>query len=265
MRVAMFQMDVKWEDAAHNCCLVKRWIGELGDKAVDLVVLPEMFATGFSMSPGRMAQKVEDSSTVDFLCELAVKHNLAIITSIAVEAPCSRFSNDRAYFNRLYFFTPDGLYLTYDKRHTFSLSGEDMRYGRGASRTIIHYRGFRICPLVCYDLRFPVYSRNRGDYDMLVYVASWPDKRIKAWDRLLPARAIENQCFVVGVNRVGEDPGNVYSGHSVVLDYVGDVVGRADDYVAQTVVVDLEKEKLDTFRSDFPFYKDADKFEIVWN
>lgn len=265
MRVAMFQMDVKWEDATHNCRTVSQWIGDLRGKAVDLVVLPEMFATGFSMSPGRMAQRVEDSSTVDLLGELAVKHNLAIITSIAVEAPCSRFTNDRAYFNRLYFFTPDGLYLTYDKRHTFSLSGEDHRYGRGANRTIIHYRGIRICPLVCYDLRFPVYSRNRGDYDMLVYVASWPDQRIKAWDRLLPARAIENQCFVVGVNRVGEDPGNVYSGHSVAMDYMGDVVGVAEGCAPQVVVVDLMKEKLDTFRADFPFYKDADKFEIVWN
>lgn len=264
MRVAIFQMDIKWEDWDYNCQSVSRWIEELDDQGVDLVVLPEMFATGFSMSPGRTAQRAQDSEILEFLCALAVRHNLAIITSIAVEAPLSRLNNDRAYFNRLYFFTPDGLYLTYDKRHTFSLSGEDRRYARGESdRRVIHYRGFRICPLVCYDLRFPVYSRNRGDYDVLVYVASWPDRRIVAWDRLLPARAIENQCFVVGVNRVGEDPGSRYSGHSVVLDYMGEVVSGAEDWKAQWVVADLDKRGLDTFREDFPFYKDADRFEVI--
>lgn len=256
LNVAIFQMDSKWESAHENCNKAEKWITEHAGDA-DLVVLPEMFATGFSMKPEEIAQPM-DGEIVNRMRDIALRSGKAIICSIAIDADLR--SGDHGYVNRLFFFTPDGIWLTYDKRHTFRMAGEHLKYHGGSSKTIIYYKGFRICPLICYDLRFPVWSRYSNDYDVLIYIAAWPDVRSYAWINLLRARAIENQTYLIGVNRVGEDPKNRYSGDSVVLDFLGKPIVQAQEYTEQMCHATLELAPLEEFRKGFPAYLDADSF-----
>jgi len=253
LRVTMIQADLAWQDPATNRRnLAAHFRGLAGH--TDLIVLPEMFTTGFSMAAVSLAETMA-GATVAWLREESAAVGCAITGSLIVE-------ENGKHYNRLVWATPDGGFAHYDKRHLFRMAQEDQHYAAGDQRLVVALKGWRVCPLVCYDLRFPVWSRNRGDYDVLLYVANWPARRRTAWSALLRARAIENVCYVVGVNRVGKDGnGTSYNGDSVALDFLGQVLGgeRGGDFV-ETVV--LDRESLATFRRDFPVHLDADEFEL---
>ncbi|HLV51181.1 MAG TPA: nitrilase family protein [Flavobacterium sp.] len=254
IKVALIQIDTLWEDKISNLKKVSDIIHSLPDD-VDLAVLPEMFTTGFSMNPAVIAEP-ENSSTLKIIQTLAQKNQIAITGSWATEA-------NGLYYNCLYFVFPDGTYKTYNKRHLFTLAGEEKVYKPGTEKLIVSYKGWNICPLVCYDLRFPVYSRIvNQNYDLLLYVASWPDKRIYAWDALLKARAIENMSYVVAVNRCGTDPnGTFYSGHSQALDSMGEYLQKP--FTIEAVkIIELNKEQLLKARTKLAFLNDADNFEV---
>lgn len=248
----MCQADITWGNKKKNMSDAARLIGAAD---ADIAVLPEMFSTGFEMEPSAVAETM-GGETVAWLRETANNSGKAIICSVAIE-------EDSKYFNRLLFAEPSGELYKYDKRHLFSFSGEDRNYTAGTGRIIVNYKGFRILPLVCYDLRFPAWSRGSDEFDLMIYVASWPSSRIAVWDTLLRARAIENQCYAVGVNRVGSDPVSLYNGHSAAIDYYGNVMASAAGDGQQTVTVDLEIEPLRTFREKFPAWRDSDRFEII--
>ena len=254
LRVTMIQSDLAWQDPATNRRnLAAHFRGLAGH--TDLIVLPEMFTTGFSMEADSLAETMT-GPTVAWLREESAAVGCAITGSVIVE-------ENGQHYNRLVWATPDGGFAHYDKRRPCSAwRGRTSTTPRANSAWSSRLKGWRVCPLVCYDLRFPVWSRNRGDYDVLLYVANWPSRRRAAWSALLRARAIENVCYVVGVNRVGKDGnGASYSGDSVALDFLGQVLGgeRGGDFV-ETVV--LDRESLATFRSDFPVHLDADDFEL---
>lgn len=221
----------------------------------DLYVLPEMFSTGFCTSPEGVAEP-EPCDSLKWMKDNAEMFSAAIAGSVAVE------ENGR-FFNRFYFVTPDGNAVYYDKRHLFTYGGEHLKFTAGNERKIVEYKGVRILLQVCYDLRFPVWSRNRGDYDLALYVASWPETRADAWRQLLKARAIENQCFVAGVNRIGTDPSNSYCGGTMLIDPFGKVVAECADGVESVAVAEISMEELAAFRLKFPVLDDADDFELV--
>jgi predicted amidohydrolase len=254
LRVTMIQAELAWQDPATNRReLAAHFRGLAGH--TDLIVLPEMFTTGFSMDAAALAEPM-DGPTIGWLREESAAVGCAITGSLIV-------TEGGQHYNRLVWATPDGGVAYYDKRHLFRMAREHEHYASGNRRLTVELKGWRICPLVCYDLRFPVWSRNRGDYDVLLYVANWPSRRRTAWSALLRARAIENVCYVVGVNRVGKDGnGASYTGDSVALDFLGNVLGgdRGGDFV-ETVVFD--RESLATFRRDFPVHLDADDFTLA--
>jgi predicted amidohydrolase len=253
LRVTMIQADLAWQDPATNRRnLAAHFRGLAGH--TDLIVLPEMFTTGFTMEARALAETMT-GATVGWLREEAAAVGCAIAGSLIVE-------EGGQHFNRLVWATPAGGVAHYDKRHLFRMAREQEHYASGSRRLVVEIKGWRVCPLVCYDLRFPVWSRNRGDYDVLLYVANWPSRRRAAWSALLRARAIENVCYVIGVNRVGKDGnGASYSGDSVALDFLGQVLGGdRDGHFVETVV--LDRESLATFRRDFPVHLDADDFDL---
>lgn len=253
LTVAAAQIDSLWQDVSAN---LARATDVVLNTSVDLVVLPEMFTTGFSMSPEKTAQPM-NGTIVNSMRKLAISSGKAIIFSTAI-------SENGNYYNRLFFIFPDGEFKTYDKRHLFRMAGEQNHYAAGDDQLIVEYKGFRICPLVCYDLRFPVFSRRTtvGDYDLLIYIASWGAARSYAWSTLLRARAIENQTYCIGVNRVGDDPKEDYSGDSVVLDFFGRPIIEAKSGCEQVVEAELSLEELERFRTSFPAAADADNFAI---
>ncbi len=225
-----------------------------------IVVLPEMFSTGFSMRPKHFAEKM-NGPTVEWMKRVASEKRVILTGSIIIE-------EEEGYFNRLLWVLPNGQLGFYDKRHLFAYGSEDEHYSEGNKRLITSVNGWKINLQVCYDLRFPVWSRqqskeNGPEYDLLVYVANWPERRSLAWKTLLQARAIENQCFVVGVNRVGNDGNNIYhSGDSMVIDPLGEILyHKVHDEEVHTTV--LQQEKLIEVREKFPFWKDADVFSIL--
>ena len=254
LRVTMIQADLAWQDpAANRHALAAHFRGLQGH--TDLIVLPEMFSTGFSMDAAELAETM-DGPTVGWLREEAAAMGCAITGSLIVRDEQGR------HFNRLLWASPRGELVHYDKRHLFRMAREHEHYASGDRRLIVELKGWRICPMVCYDLRFPVWSRNRGDYDVLIYVANWPSRRRAAWTALLRARAIENLCYVIGVNRVGRDGnGASYTGDSAAIDYLGETLGgdRGGDFT-ETVV--LDRETLQMWRRDFPAHLDADEFEL---
>jgi predicted amidohydrolase len=250
----MIQTELAWQEPATNRReLAAHFRGLAGH--TDLIVLPEMFTTGFSMDAAALAEPM-DGPTIGWLREESAAVGCAITGSLIV-------TEGGQHYNRLVWATPDGGFAHYDKRHLFRMAREHEHYASGNRRLTVELKGWRICPLVCYDLRFPVWSRNRGDYGVLLYVANWPSRRRTAWSALLRARAIENVCYVVGVNRIGKDGnGASYTGDSVALDFLGNVLGgdRGGDFV-ETVVFD--RESLATFRRDFPVHLDADDFTLA--
>lgn len=254
LKTALIQEDLVWEDPEANKRLFQRRIEALS-KDVDLIVLPEMFSTGFSMNAKSLAEPT-GGPTLQWMKEMAAEKDAAVTGSVIVQ-------DDGRYFNRLFFIYPDGSFKRYDKRHTFTLAKENETYDSGKERLIVSYKGWKICPLVCYDLRFPVWARNTEDYDILIFVANWPSVRVQAWDTLLKARAIENMCYCIGVNRVGEDGnGHPYPGHSVVYDSLGNALtSPAVEEEFQEEII-LEKAHLKETRGKLRFLQDRDIFEI---
>jgi omega-amidase len=254
MKVALIQTDIIWEDAEKNRENLEKKINSIASD-IDLIVLPEMFTTGFSMRPETISETMEGKSVL-WMKTLSRIKNTAITGSLIIQEA------DR-FYNRLVFVFPSGEIQYYDKRHLFSLAGEDKVYTSGSSKLIIEYKGWKICPLICYDLRFPVFSRNTEAYDVLLYTASWPTPRINAWDTLLKARAIENMCYAIGVNRIGFDGNNYpYSGHSQVVDFLGNPMTELTEEQA-VLVAELDQQQLLETRSRLGFLNDRDDFQIM--
>lgn len=253
MRLALVQSDIYWEDIQANLSMFEEKIWKV-DKVVDVIVLPEMFTTGFSMNAAQLAEPT-NLTTQKWMKQMAGQTQAAICGSYIVK-------ENGHYFNRFLWVQPDGISFAYDKRHLFTLAEEHKTFTAGVNNSIITWRGWKFLPQICYDLRFPVWSRNEkgNSYDCLIYVANWPNKRAMAWNALLKARAIENLSYSIGVNRIGVDgKGLYYSGDSSAYDFVGNQIA----FVAESdtiLFVDLDKKQLDSFRKDFPALDDADSF-----
>jgi predicted amidohydrolase len=254
MKLLLIQTDIDWLSPLEN----RLRAGELIDAspASDLIVLPEMFTTGFVVSPEGVAEPDGGAETLAWMQRLAASRDAAVAGSVAVDEA-------GRYYNRLFFVRPDGSFAKYDKRHLFSFAGEHERYTRGTERVTVEWRGWRILLQVCYDLRFPVFARNRGDYDMMLCVANWPTVRIHPWNTLLRARAIENVCYVAGVNRTGEDPYASYSGGTALVDFRGETLAAPDPGSREAVLCEADMEALRAFRAKFPALDDADDFNLT--
>lgn len=254
MKITLIQTALTWEDAEANRHNFTEKINLIGENT-DLILLPEMFSTGFTMRPEAVAESM-DGPTVAWMRKMAADKDCAVTGSLVIV-------EDGKYYNRLFFVFPDGNYRAYDKRHLFSLAGEDKAYTKGTERLIVEYRGWKICTLICYDLRFPVFARNTENYDLLLYVANWPEPRIQAWDILLKARAIENVCYVAGVSRTGQDEnGHNYPGQSQVTDMLGNTIidaGSTEGVYTATI----DKDKLWATRAKFSFLNDRDSFTLA--
>ena len=251
----MIQPNLHWEDRAANRDMFEKKIKDINEKT-EVVILPEMFSTGFSMRPEALSEKM-NGTTVEWMKKIAADKKIILTGSLIIE-------DEGKYFNRLIWMLPNGEYGFYDKRHLFAFAKEDEHYSPGSKRMIASVKGWKINLLVCYDLRFPVWARqvSPGEFDLLIYVANWPEKRIVAWKTLLQARAIENQCYVVGVNRVGDDGNDIhYSGESMVIDPLGETLYHKSDE-EDVFTCTLEKSKLEEVRNRFPFLRDADQFTI---
>ncbi|MCP1312766.1 MULTISPECIES: amidohydrolase [unclassified Halomonas] len=263
LKTSLIQCDLRWEDPRANHAHLETLLGELDGRDTDVIVLPEMFATGFTMNSREMAQPMAQSESVAWLLEQAKARGCVMTGSVAIV-------DGGEYYNRLIWATPEGEVIHYDKRHLFRMAGEHERYGMGRERRIVELKGFRILLSVCYDLRFPVWMRQQPaegehfEYDAILCVANWPAARRKPWRTLLQARAVENLAYVVGVNRVGEDAkGLGYSGDSLLVDFKGEplIDHPANEAFIATGV--LDKAELDAFREKFPAWQDADRFTLV--
>ncbi|MBM3907110.1 MAG: amidohydrolase [Gemmatimonadetes bacterium] len=260
LRVLLVQADTVWHDPAANRARLGAWVRDA--ESADLIVLPETFTTGFSNEAVATAETM-DGETAAWMRALAAERNAAVTGSIQCR-------DDGRVYNRLLFATPDGTVRRYDKRHLFRMAREQEWYAPGRERLVVEWRGWQICPLVCYDLRFPVFSRNRMDgarqapeFDLLLYVANWPAPRHEAWRTLLRARAMENSCYVVGVNRTGTDGnGHPYLGGSIATDPLGKALAECDA-AAQAALATLSLERLHEHRRKFPAHLDADAFAIL--
>jgi omega-amidase len=259
LTVTLIQSDLKWEDKKANLAMFSNKINGIKEKT-ELIILPEMFSTGFSMRPEFLAETME-GETVKWMKATAQSKKAILTGSIIIE-------DDGMYYNRLIWMLPNGEYGYYDKRHMFAYGEEDKHYTPGKKRLIASVKGWKINLQVCYDLRFPVWARqqsadNTPEYDLLIYVANWPERRNHAWKTLLNARAIENQSYVIGVNRVGNDGNNIHhSGDSMIIDPLGTIIyhkAEEEDVLTYT----LQKETLNEVRNKFPFWKDADGFALL--
>jgi omega-amidase len=273
LKITIIQANLHWENKEANLAMFSEKINALSE-STDLIVLPEMFTTGFSMSPQKFAEPME-GITVNWMRKKAREKN-AVITGSFI---CVENGN---YFNRLVWMSADGTYSTYNKRHLFRMANEDSCYSVGQKKIIVELKGWKICPLVCYDLRFPVWSRNKFattnegkvsktttsehlhyEYDVLIYVANWPEVRAYPWKTLLLARAIENQAYVVGLNRVGNDGNEIYhSGDSAAINAKGQIISKTKPHEEAVETISLNYSELISFRKLFPAMLDADEFEI---
>jgi predicted amidohydrolase len=256
MKIALIQSDLSWEDVSKNRNNFESKINKI-DSEVDLIVLPEMFSTGFTMNAVEVAETMQ-GETVLWLQSLAKKKNCAITGSIIIK-------ENNQYYNRMLFVFPSGEIQYYDKRHLFTLAGEDQTYTSGTEKVIVDYLGWKICLQVCYDLRFPVFARNVENYDLLLYVANWPKVRTNAWDILLKARAVENLSYVVGVNRIGLDANDFeHIGHSQVVDFLGNSILEPQE-TEGVFVVELDKNIMLETRKKLDFLSDKDAFTVNVN
>ena len=254
LKIALIQSDLVWENPDANRTHFKEKINSISEE-IDLIVLPEMFTTGFSMNPEKVAETMQ-GETISWMQLLAKEKQCAITGSIVI------YENNQ-YYNRLLFVHPSGKIEYYNKKHTFTLAGENKIYTSGTEKLIVNYNGWKIYPLICYDLRFPVWARNVEQYDLLLYVASWPKPRIEAWDTLLKARAIENMSCTIGVNRVGTDANNhEYNGNTVCYDTLGNCLAKNDKGEEAILIVTLNKETQNETRKRFQFLEDRDQFII---
>lgn len=258
LTVSLCQADLYWEAIEANLSMFEEMIWQI-DAPTDMIILPEMFTTGFTMNAKGLSEP-HGGKTFQWMKMMATQRQAAVVGSYIVK-------DQGQFYNRFYFVYPNGTARYYNKRHLFALAGEHEVYASGAEKRVLDYRGWKICPQICYDLRFPVWARSQkaGDhlyeYDLLIYTANWPEPRTLAWDTLLPARAIENQAYCAGVNRVGVDGFHKnYLGHTAMYSFKGEKLSEAKD--AQTVTVQLSAEALATYRSRYPFQADSDSFEV---
>lgn len=247
MKATLIQMDIKWADSAANQKAAEQAI--LNAPKSDIYILPEMWSTGFATHPENIAES--DGKSLAWMNKMSKELDAAVCGSIAV------YENGH-FYNRFYFVTPDNEPRHYDKRHLFTYGNEHHSYTSGDKRVIVTWRGVRFLLQICYDLRFPCFSRNKNDYDAIIYVASWYESQIHVWNTLLCARAIENQCYVIGVNRIGNDPTCKYNGCSKAYDAYGRIMVSCDDNCATTMTFDIDMEKLNSFRKKFPVLHDRD-------
>lgn len=260
LKISLIQSDLHWEDIEANLAMFEEKIWQIGN-TTDVIVLPEMFTTGFTMASHKYAEHM-NMRTFKWMKQMADQTGALVLGSYIVTV-------HGRYYNRLLWMEPGGQFKTYDKRHLFRMAEEHKTYAQGESLLISTWKGWRICPLVCYDLRFPVWSRNRWDYnsrklsyDLMIYVANWPVTRIDAWDTLLKARAIENLSYVVGVNRIGQDGNGIeYNGHSAIISPKGEPI-FINEGMETTRTIELSANSLQAFRDRFPAYMDADEFTI---
>lgn len=253
LNIAIIQSDIIWENIDENLIMFSEKIEKINN--ADIIVLPEMFNTGFSMNSKLLAEST-NSKSVNWLKEIAKNKNSVIVASLIIKEKDN-------YYNRLFWIEPNGTYKYYNKRHLFRMANEHNYYTHGTDELIINYKGWRIKPLICYDLRFPVWSRNKNNYDLLIYVANWPERRAEPWKILLKARAIENQAYVVGVNRVGTDGnGVVFSGDSAAIDPYGKIISNINPHEDKFEIIKINLSELNNFREKFPVNLDADSYKI---
>ncbi len=253
LTVAAIQSEIIWEDIEANLTLFGDKIDSIKTQ-VDLIVLPEMFTTGFTMNTS-LSEKM-DGKTVNWIIEKSKNTSTCILGSAIIEEKGN-------YYNRMLIAKPDGSLLTYDKRHLFTFAGEQNHFSSGKKQIQFEWKGWKICPLICYDLRFPVWSRNTNETDLYIYVANWPEVRQKPWSNLLVARAIENVSYVVGVNRVGVDGTNKkYSGNSAIIDFKGEEISNFEPHKNEIHIHTLNKQNLINFKAKFPALNDRDNFKI---
>lgn len=255
MKISLFQTNIVWENTQANLNHLREKLDSL-EESTDLVVLPEMFSTGFSMNSEQLAEPVT-GNTIETLKSLASQYQIAIAGSfIAIE--------NENYYNRGFFITPEQDTHFYDKRHLFRMGDEINHFSSGNEKLIVNYKGWNICLLICYDLRFPVWSRNvDNEYDLLIYSANWPSPRQHVWDMLLPARALENMSYVCGVNRVGTDGNELqYTGGSVMYSPKGELLAKVPDNKEGSITIEIDLDSLNKFRKKFPVWKDADRFSL---
>lgn len=256
LTLTLIQADLKWQDKQHNLDYFENAIESI--EQTDLIILPEMFTTGFSMKPDLLAESI-DGPSVQWMQKMAAAKNAAVCGSLIINGDVSK---PHPFVNKFVWANPDGSLQTYNKHHLFGLVNEFENYQAGNEHLIIDYKGWRIQPFICYDLRFPAWCRNKNEVELQIYVANWPEKRSDHWYSLLKARAIENVCFVAGVNRIGNDNNEVYhSGDTSLFDYAGKTIFTSK-HEACAETISIRKFDLEKFRKHFPFLRDADKFEI---
>ena len=253
LQIAAIQFDIKWESKQENLKIIEKNLEKISN--TDIVLLPEMFTTGFTMQAKKFSENMK-GETIQWMKLWSKKLDSAISGSIII--------SDRVkIYNRFVFVTPEGQIFFYDKRHTFTLANENKYYTKGNNLGIFDYQGWKICLRICYDLRFPVWSRNKYNYDLLIYVANWPEKRIHAWDSLLKARAIENMCYCLGINRVGNDGNNKsYPGHTAFFNYLGDKVACSVEQKKNVIYFDFDKQEMISVRKKLKFLNDIDDFKF---
>ncbi len=255
LEVAMVQANLVWESPQQNRKMLTEQLAKM-KPSVDLIVFPELFTTGFTMRAAEFAEPM-DGKTIQWMQHWAKEKNAALIGSVII-------AENNNYYNRCLFVYPSGKVLFYDKKHAFSLAGEDRVYTSGQRKEVMSLKGWKICPLICYDLRFPVWARNVENYDVLIYVANWPVSRITAWNTLLKARAIENMCYTIGVNRVGIDGNDhAYSGHSMAHDFLGKPLLSVSENEVKTYYLTLDKQALEVSKRKLNFLQDKDAFTIL--
>jgi omega-amidase len=254
--ITTIQTHLYWEDIDQNLVHFEEKLNALTEQT-DIIVLPEMFTTGFTMNPKVLAESHGDKG-LQWMQRKSKEKNCVLVGSISVK-------DGEKFYNRLYWVMPDGSYQSYDKRHLFQMGKEDVHYTAGSKKFVVEYKGWKICPLICYDLRFPVWSRNTKEntYDVLVYVANWPEVRSYPWKQLLIARAIENQAYVVGVNRIGQDGNAItHSGDSCILNPRGEIISKTKAHEDVSETLNLSFSYLEEFRKVFPVMLDGDEFEV---
>ncbi|MCB2196201.1 MAG: amidohydrolase [Bacteroidetes bacterium] len=255
VHISCIQTNLAWEKIDQNLKHFEDKFKQLPRES-EMVILPEMFTTGFSMNSKQLAEEMSGKS-FQWMKNQAKEINKIILGSIIVK-------ENENFYNRCITMFPDEKYYTYDKGHLFRMEREHIDFTKGEKKVIFKHNEWRICPLICYDLRFPVWSRNQNDYDLLIYIASWPESRREVWNTLLKARAIENQAYVVGVNRIGKDgTGISYSGDTVIIDPKGQIIQKAKDYEDEIISAELSLNELNRFRDKFPVFLDADEFKIL--
>ena len=267
LKITFIQSNLNWENIEANLKMFSEKISSIREKT-DLIILPEMFSTGFSMNTKGLAEKM-NGKAVAWMRKTAKEKKCVVAGSVIIE-------EKKKYFNRFVWMLPSGKFKTYDKRHLFRYAGEEKHYSPGKKKLIVELNGWKICPMVCYDLRFPVWSRNKikkdssttpgmtAEYDMLFYVANWPERRNHPWKTLLMARAMENQCYVAGVNRIGNDGNNIYhSGDSAVINFRGEIISKTKPHEESIETILLPKNELGDWRKNFPAWMDADKFKLL--